>query len=194
MKKLGMIVGNDKSSFVDLLDSADVVVSKDEPIANMVEKYIDELPDNDNLKVLTAYFVEDEYAQSFDGDLENENVYDNYNAIYDYFNYDASQDNFYNVAGAIASSIGSVANLGNTALQGRQKKKYGALDTVMKKQDAKAQWVQAIVQQKQAEAEKQKQESESKAKRTKYWVIGGSVVGGLAIIGLIVYFVKKRNG
>ena len=39
----------------------------------------------------------------------------------------------------------------------------------------------------------QKQEQENKSKQTKYWIIGGSVLGGLAIIGLIVYLVKKKN-
>lgn len=190
MHKLGSIVGNDKSSFADLLESADVVVSNQDTIADMVEKYINELPENDNLKVLTAYFVEDENAQNFDGQIENENVYDNYNAMYDYYEF----DDYSNSVGAIAEGVGALANLGSTALQGRQKKKYGLQDLASKKQDAKAQLVQAIVQQKQAEAEKQKQESESKAKRTKYWIIGGSVVGGLAVIGLIIYLVKKRNG
>jgi len=192
MNKLGTIVANDKSSFSDLLDSADIPVYPTDTTANLVERYIDELPENDNLKVLTAYFVEDE--TNFSGQIENENVYDNYNILYNYFDYDLSnEDQFYNVGGAIAGSIGAVANLGNTALQGRQKKKFGALDTVMKKEESKQELIKAILQQKQLETEKQKQEQENKSKQTKYWIIGGSVIGGLAIIGLIVYLVKKKN-
>ena len=166
MNKLGTIVANDKSSFSDLLDSADIPVYPTDTTANLVERYIDELPENDNLKVLTAYFVEDE--TNFSGSIENESVYDNYNILYNYFDYDLSnEDKFFNVGGAIAGSIGAVANLGNTALQGRQKKKFGALDTVMKKEESKQELIKAILQQKQLETEKQKQEQENKSKQTK---------------------------
>ena len=63
----------------------------------------------------------------------------------------------------------------------------------MKKEESKQELIKAILQQKQLETEKQKQAQENKSKQTKYWIIGGSVIGGLAIIGLIVYLVKKKN-
>lgn len=191
MRKLGTIVANDKSSFVDLLDTANIPVSNNDSLADLVEKYINELPENDELKGLTAYFVEDE--QGFDGEIDNQIVYDNYNDLMDYFNYESNDDQYFNSVGAIAEGVGALANLGNTALQGRQKKKYGALDAVTKKQESKQELVKSILQQKALETEKEKQAQDNKAKQTKYWIIAGSVVGGLAIIGLIVYLVKRRN-
>lgn len=195
MKRMGSIVAHDTSSFVSMLDNAGINATEYDAPEVLIDKYVEELPDNDQLKVMTAYLVENQEASNFSGKIDNNEVYENYNVIYNYWDWDLS-DQFSNaggVVGSIAEGVGALANVGNTALQGRQKKKFGATDTAMKKQETKAELLKSVIAQKQAKAEKEKAEAEAKAKRTKYWIIGGSVVGGLAIIGLVIYFVRKNK-
>ena len=192
---MGSIVAPDTSSFVSMLDNAGINATEYDAPEVLIDKYVEELPDNDQLKVMTAYLVENQEASNFSGKIDNNEVYENYNVIYNYWDWDLS-DQFSNaggVVGSIAEGVGALANVGNTALQGRQKKKFGATDTAMKKQETKAELLKSVIAQKQAKAEKEKAEAEAKAKRTKYWIIGGSVVGGLAIIGLVIYFVRKNK-
>jgi hypothetical protein len=195
MKRMGSVVANDTSSFVSMLDNAGVNASEYDAPEVLIDKYVDELPDNDQLKVMSAYLIENQEASNFSGKVDNNEVYENYNVIYNYWDWDSPEgySNAGGVVGAVAEGVGALANVGNTALQGRQKKKYGATDTAMKKQETKAELLKSVIAQKQAKAEKEKVEADAKAKRTKYWIIGGSVVGGLAIIGLVIYFVRKNK-
>jgi hypothetical protein len=191
MKRMGDIVSNDTSSFVSMLDNAGVSATEFDAPEVLIDKYVDELPDNDQLKVMSAYLIENSYASSFSGQIDNDEVYENYNVIYNYWDWDL-EDQKSNVVGAIAQGVGALANLGQTALQGRQKKKFGATDTAMKMQETKAELLKSVIAQKQAKAEKEKALAEAKSKRTRYWIIGGSVIGGLAIIGTVIYFMRKK--
>ena len=195
MKRMGNIVANDTSSFVSMLDNAGINASEYDAPEMLIDKYVEELPDNDQLKVMSAYLIENQEASNFSGKIDNNEVYENYNVIYNYWDWDLSEkiSNAGGVVGAVAGGVGALANVGNTALQGRQKKMYGATDTAIKKQETKAELLKSVIAQKQAKSEKDKAEAEAKAKKTKYWIIGGSVVGGLAIIGLVIYFVRKNN-
>ena len=195
MKRMGSIVANDTSSFVSMLDNAGINASEYDAPEMLIDKYVEELPDNDQLKVMSAYLIENQEASNFSGKIDNNEVYENYNVIYNYWDWDLSEkiSNAGGVVGAVAGGVGALANVGNTALQGRQKKMYGATDTAIKKQETKAELLKSVIAQKQAKSEKDKAEAEAKAKKTKYWIIGGSVVGGLAIIGLVIYFVRKNN-
>ena len=192
---MGNIVANDTSSFVSMLDNAGINASEYDAPEMLIDKYVEELPDNDQLKVMSAYLIENQEASNFSGKIDNNEVYENYNVIYNYWDWDLSEkiSNAGGVVGAVAGGVGALANVGNTALQGRQKKMYGATDTAIKKQETKAELLKSVIAQKQAKSEKDKAEAEAKAKKTKYWIIGGSVVGGLAIIGLVIYFVRKNN-
>lgn len=192
---MGHIIANDKSSFVSMLDNAGIHASDYDAPEVLIEKYVDELPDNDQLKTMSAYLIESNDSSNFSGKVDNNEVYENYNIIYNYWDWDLEDQvsNAGGVVGAIAGGVGELAKVGNTALQGQQKKKFGATDTAMKKQETKAELLKTVLAQKQAKAEKEKVEAEAKAKKTKYWIIGGSVIGGLAIIGVIIYFVRKKK-
>jgi len=189
---MGKVISNDTSSFVSMLDNSGINASLYDAPEVLIDKYVDELPDNDQLKVMSAYLIENNEASSFSGKVDNNEVYENYNVIYNYWDWDLN-DQVSNVVGAIAQGVGALANVGNTVLQGRQKKMYGATDTAMKKQETKAELLKSVIAQKQAKAEKEKAEADAKAKTTKYWIIGGSVIGGLAIIGVVIYFVRKKK-
>lgn len=192
---MGSIVAHDTSSFVSMLDNAGINASEYDAPEELIDKYVEELPDNDQLKVMSAYLIENQEASNFSGKIDNNEVYENYNVIYNYWDYDFPEkiSNAGGVVGSIAEGVGAIANVGNTALQGRQKKLYGATDTAIKKQETKAELLKSLIAQKQAKADKEKAEADAKAKKTKYWIIGGSVVGGLAIIGLVIYLVRKNK-
>jgi len=191
MKRMGDIVANDTSSFVSMLDNAGISATDYDAPEVLIDKYVDELPNNDQLKVMSAYLIENDYASSFSGQIDNNEVYENYNVIYNYWDWDL-EDQKSNIGGAIVQGVGALANLGNTALQGRQKKKFGATDTAMKMQETKAELLKSVIAKNQAKADQQKAIAEAKSKRTKYWIIGGSVIGGLAIIGTVIYFMRKK--
>jgi hypothetical protein len=58
MKRMGDIVSNDTSSFVSMLDNAGVSATEFDAPEVLIDKYVDELPDNDQLKVMSAYLIE----------------------------------------------------------------------------------------------------------------------------------------
>ena len=187
MSKMGEIMAKDHSDFVDMLDSANVSASGYDAPEVLAEKYVDELPNNDQLKVLTAYMVAKEDASSFDGNLTNEDVYQNFDAIHSYWN-DEDQSN---VVGAIAGAVQGIAGLGTKALENRSQKKFGATNVAQKKAEAKQELLKSVIAQKQAKAEADKKKAEDKAKTNRMLIIGGSVLMGLIAIGTTIYFVRK---
>jgi len=192
MAKMGEVMAHNHSDFVDMLDTANVSASEYDAPEVLAEKYVDELPHNDQLRVLTAYMVADKDASNFDGNISNDDVYANFNAIHDYWN----NDDFSNaggVVGAIAGAVGEGAKLGGKIVEGRQNKKYGATNVAQKKADAKQELLKSVIAQKQAKAEAEKQKAEAKSKTTRMIIIGGSILFGLIAIGTTIYFVRKRK-
>jgi hypothetical protein len=62
-----------------------------------------------------------------------------------------------------------------------------------KQADAKRQMIQAVLENKKLQEEAQKKKNEEKSKTKRYLIIGGSVIGGLALIGLVIYFIKRKK-
>lgn len=189
MSKMGEIMAKDHSDFVDMLDSANVSASVTDTPEVLAEKYVDELPDNDQLKVLTAYIVAKEDASSFDGNVSNEDVYQNFDAIHSYW----SDEDQSNVVGAIAGAVQGVAGLGTKALEMRSQKKFGATNVAQKRAEAKQELLRSALAQRQAKAEAEKKRAEDKAKTTRTLIIVGSVILGLVAIGTTIYFVRKNK-
>jgi hypothetical protein len=188
MQRMGRVIVENQSSFIDMLDSADVDASNYDAPEVLIDKYVDALPDNEELQVMSAFILEDVDRSSFNGKIENDDVYRNYEVMYHYWKPESQS----NVAGAIAGAVQGVAGLGTKALELRQQKKFGALNLAQKKADSKTALIQSVIAQKQAKAEADKAKQEAQAKKTKYWLIGGGVVLGLAIIGITIYMVRKK--
>lgn len=185
MNRMGNVIVNNKTDFIDMLDASNVNYSGTDD-AELVSCYVEELPYNNNLQIMTSYILEDIDKSNFKGEIENHDVYENYKNIFNYWDFDGEENS--NVAGAL---VGAVANIGNTALQNRNKKKFGTLDVAQKQADTKNELIKSIIAQKQAKIEADKIKAEKQAKNSKYLIIGGSIVGALAIIGVVVYL--KRN-
>jgi hypothetical protein len=184
MNRMGNVIVNNKTDFIDMLDASNVNYSGTDE-AELVSCYVDELPYNNNLQIMTSYLLEDIDKSNFNGNIENHDVYENYKNIFNYWDFDGEENSDF------GGTIGAVANLGATAIQSRQNKKFGATNTAKKQADTKNELIKSIIAQKQAKIEADKIKAEKVSKNSKYWIIGGSIVGAIAVIGLVIYL--KRN-
>ena len=190
MSRLGQIIVKDKSDFVSMLDAANTPYQSTED-SELIKAFIIDIPENDQLKVLTSYMLEDKVKAT--PSIDNEAVYDNYETIYNYWDFDVPESEIKsNVGGAIATAVGAGANLTNTALQGRQQRKYGATMAAQKQAESKTELLKGLIAQKQAEADKTKAIEEGKSKTKRNLIIAGAVVTGFAIIGTVIYFIRRK--
>jgi hypothetical protein len=172
-----------------MLDASNVNFSGTDE-SELVSCYVDELPYNSNLQIMTSYLLEDIDKSNFSGNIENHDVYENYKNIFNYWDFDGEENS--NAGGLVAGSVGAVANLGATAIQSRQNKKFGAINTAKKQEETKNELIKSIIAQKQAKIEADKKKSETISKNSKYWIIGGSIVGALTVIGLVIYLKRGK--
>ena len=185
MKDMGNILATDKDAFIDVLEASDIPVKSTDEY-DLIDVYIDNLPSSDALKVTSAYVL-GEKSSGFSG-IDNKEVCANYDILYNFFDEEMS-----NTAGLIAGAIKASAELGSTISKGQQQKKYGASMSAEKQADAKRQMIQAVLENKKMQEEDPKKENEEKSKTKRYLIIGGSVIGGLALIGLVIYFIKRKK-
>jgi hypothetical protein len=197
LSEVGNIIVTNRGDFEDLLTESGVLgdfsAMSD---AQLVDAYIENINKNKDLQLGTSMLVNFHNKQSsMDGESEMDDacVKAGYHTLKVYFS--SPSENYYNAGGvttqAVAQGVGELAKLGGKLSDARQKKKYGALDMAEKKQDAKAIMTQQILAQRQAQIEAQKSKQEATAKTTRtVLIIGGSVVG-LAIVGFIIYKLRK---
>ena len=185
MKDMGNILATDKEAFIDVLEASDIPVKSTDEY-DLIDVYIDNLPSSDALKVTSAYVL-GEKSSGFSG-VDNKEVCANYDILYNFFDEEMS-----NTAGLIAGAIKESAKLGTAITKGQQQKKYGASMSAEKQADAKRQMIQAVLENKKLQEEAQKKKNEEKSKTKRYLIIGGSVIGGLALIGLVIYFIKRKK-
>jgi hypothetical protein len=218
MSELGSILIKSKKDFVDLLNESDIIAYDTMSDNQLVDLYVSNLDRNKKLRLGTALLINMHNKQiGFDGDEEvsNDGVKVSAIVLDDYYgaegtmdsseDYDAptiggtmssSEEDYSYVPGvaqAIAGAVQGVATLGTKISEGQQKKKYGSLDIATKKQDAKAQMTQQILAQRLAETENKKKEDEQKQKTTRTILIVGGVLVGLTLIGMGIYFLRKKN-
>jgi hypothetical protein len=189
MNRMGVVIVNNKADFIDMLDASNVNFSGTDE-SELVSCYVDELPYNSNLQIMTSYLLEDIDKSNFSGNIENHDVYENYKNIFNYWDFDGEENS--NAGGLVAGSVGAVANLGATAIQSRQNKKFGAINTAKKQEETKNELIKSIIAQKQAKIEADKKKAETISKNSKYWIIGGSIVGALTVIGLVIYLKRGK--
>jgi hypothetical protein len=185
------LIIQDPSSVADLLEANDIDLDPSlrlNPI-ELTDAYVDNLPDLDSLKIGTAYLVHKNESSSVDGVVDNDTIYDYFDAISEHF------DDYSNTAGAIAGAIGASANLGSKIVESRQKRKYSGTDLAQKQAESRQAIISGIMAKKQADAltQQKKIEADQKAKNQKNILIG-SVFGLVIIVGAIFVFKMKKNG
>lgn len=191
MKELGNILVRNKKDFVDLLNESGIDASLKDSNIDLVNLFVNNIDTNRKLILGSSMLVAMHNKQmGFDGEdeLSDQGIKNSYKVMKEYF-----IDDFSNAGGAIAGAIGVLGNVGTTAMQGQQKKKYGGLDIVAKKEASKQAIIQSILEQKKLQAETVKKQQEEKAKTKKLvYIIGGSVLA-LGILGFVIYMVKRKK-
>jgi hypothetical protein len=191
MRQMGVLIVQDPSSVADLLEANEIELDSDvrlDPIV-LTDAYVENLPELDSLKLGTSYLVNRNESSSLDGTVDNDTIYDYFDAISEHF------DSYSNVGGAIAGAIGASANLGSKIVEGRQKKKYAGTDLAQKQAETRQAIISGIMAQKQADAvaKQKKLENDQKAKKQKNILIG-SIIGLTVIVGAILVLKMKKNG
>lgn len=197
MYELGNILVSNKKDFVELLNQSGIQASINDSDSKLVNLFISNIGENKKLSLGASLLVHVHNKEvNFDGNSEisDEGVKCAYGLMNSYFSGDEEgYSNAIDPVGAIAEGVGSLANLGTTIAQGQQKKKYGALDLASKKQEARSAMAQKILDIKQGQIEAAKKKQEGKSKTTRTLLIVGGVILGLAVIGGIIYAIKKRK-
>jgi hypothetical protein len=199
MKEVGTSLAKNKSDFIELLTSSGVPANDSMSDIELVNSFVNALPQNKSLMISTAYMINNQNRfVSADGteQISDKGVKVSYKVMYDFFTKDdLNSQEFLNASGdvaAIAQGVGALANLGTSGIGAIQKKKYGAMDALGKQQEAKNQLIQSVLATKQAEATAKQKSAESSAKTKKILLIGGLSLLGLVGIGLIIYKIKKK--
>ena len=197
MRSLGECLVKNKNEFVVLLNESGVSSSENDSVASLIDKYVNNICHNQKLMLGTSLLLEMKNKTSNADGVQDDNIKNGYFLIRDYLSFDGDEEGYSNVAAdpvsAVAQGVGELAKLGTTALQGSQKRKFGALDLATKRQETQSALIQAVVQQKQAklEADKKKEEQEQKSKRTVI-IVSASIVG-LAVVGLAIFLVMRKK-
>lgn len=182
MNEMGKVVHDDKDAFIDLLEVSGVPVESTDD-TKLIDVYIENIPENDDLKVCSAYLLTEKMF-GVDG-VTNREVCKRYDVLNNHW------EGFSNFGWG--EVVNKAVDVGKNVYESQQKKKTSATDLAQKKAESKTEMIKSLLAQKQAKEEKEKAQTEAKAKTKKAWIIGGSVVGGLAILGLIVYLVKRNR-
>lgn len=200
MQELARVLVERKKDFVELLNYAKVYANEQMSDAELITLFMDNINTNKNLMLGAALLVNvHNKTVGFDGaeEISDAGVKATYKTMCIYFDadhYPDPADFYYSAEGGLFGSIvDTVGGLGGKVLDSQRAKKFGALDTLNKKQDAKNQMVQSVLSQRQAQIEQQTKAKEQRAKTIRLsLIIGGSIVGVLAIIG-VVYYIKKHK-
>lgn len=195
MQQMGVVIATNPQMIADLLEANDIdldLATELSPI-ELTDVYVDNLPDNDSLKLGTAYLISRFEASSFNGQADDDEIKKYYESLEDFWGNDYS--NAGGVVGAVAGTIGSGLDFGKTIAEGRQKKKYFGQDFANKQVESRQAIITGLLAKKQADslANQKRLEEQQKTKRKRNIIIG-SVVGATLIIGVILFFKLRKNG
>jgi hypothetical protein len=212
MRELGNILVHQKNDFVHLLNESGVPASVGDSETILINKFVDNISDNPKLMLGASLLANHHNRQiGFDGssELSDDGVKNGYFVIQEFFGDRYSYTNgdtgpigastlkggaTGGTAGLVIGAIGDIAKATTKVSEGQQKKKYGGMDYLSKKQDSKTAIVQAVMAQRQAQidAAKKTQEDKSKTRRLTY-IVGGSVLGAALIVTLVLVLKNKRK-
>lgn len=204
MQELANIFVKKREDFVYMLTNAGLDANMNMTDGQLIDLFLDNVHSNKKLLLGTAFLIaHNNKVVSFDGDdeISESGMKATHKVLYNYFdadkydNFDSeSYSNAVDPVSAIATALGQGAKLGTAITEKKalgEKQQIAQTELMGKKAEAKQQLVQSILAQRQAEqaGKLAKQEAISKNKKIAL-IIGGSLLG-LAVIGFIIYKVKK---
>jgi hypothetical protein len=189
MQQMGIVIATNPRLVADLLEANEVNLDLAKTLQplDLTDCYLQNLPQNDSLKLGSAYLVNRFEESAFDGDVDNDTIREYYEAIDDYW----SDDEHSNWVGAVAGALGSGAELGKSIVEAKNKKKFFGSDLAEKQASSRQAMIQGILAKKKEESDLRKKEQDAKTKRT---IIIASVVGAGLLIGVIVFLRLRKNG
>ena len=180
-RELGIALADNKRNFVDLLNESGVPASLNDSHIELVNKFVDNVPYNAKLRLGASLLVNSQNQEvQFDGkkSIDKTNVRNCYRVMSNRYS------NFVD-PNLIASAVQSATQLGDTAIKGQQRKKFGALDIAQQREQQRAEIMKTL-------AEKKKADAEAKSKTKKVLMIVGGSLLGLVVITLAVLKLKKK--
>ena len=186
-RELGNALASSKTNFVDLLNESGIPASIDDTHIELVNKFVDNVPYNAKLRLGASLLVNSENQEvGFDGKkaIDKTNVRNCYRVMTNKY-----KEPYSNVAAdpvsAIAQGVGELSKLGNTALQGRQKRQGAGLEITKQREAQRAEIMKTL-------ADKKKAEADAKTKTNKVlMIVGGSLLGLVVITFAVLKFKKK---
>lgn len=180
-REIGNILATNKRDFVDLLNESGIAASNGNTNIELVNKFVDNMTTNAKLRLGTALLINQENQEvSFDGrrTINKDNVRNSYRVMTNRYS------NFVD-PNIIAGAIQGATQLGDTAIKGQQRKKFGSLDIAQQREAQRAEIMKSIADKKKAEAEQK-----SKTNKT-LMIIGGSLLG-LVVLTVAVIKLRKK--
>jgi len=180
-REIGSILATNKRDFVDLLNESGIAAENSNTTIELVNKFVDNMPTNAKLRLGTALLINQENQEvSFDGSrtINKDNVRNCYRVMTNKYS------NFVD-PNLIASAVQSATQLGDTAIKGQQRKKFGGLDIAQQREAQRTEIMKTI-------ADKKKAEAETKSKTNKMLMIVGGSLLGLVVITFAVLKLKKK--
>ncbi len=211
MDELGKVVVHHRADFVDLLVNSDSPAHATLADTELIKMYFDNIRKKELLigtallvnmhnKVQSGFNGESEVndsavkavykvmSSSLAGPLTNEQIEAKRQ---DWRNLGVPETQWNNAGGVIAGAIGAVAGLGSKLAENQGKKKYGATDSLAAQQAAKSALTQSILAERKAQITAATKAKEAKAKNLRIGLIVGGSILGIALIGTVIYFIKK---
>lgn len=208
MAQLGGILVKDRANFINLLNESGIHADENMDERQLMSLFIENININKQLILGTSLLINSHNkTTNFDGEEEmnDDSVRSSFSAIETYYGADEQQTagsagaNVLGkaasggVVGAIAGALGEGAKLGNTIAINRGKKQNAISDMLAKKEESKNAMVQGIIAQKSKMAEAKLKAQEFASKNKKTILIVGGVVLGLTILGVAIYYIKKKK-
>lgn len=194
LNELAKCLLKDRENFIEVLRSADISVLDSATDLQLLDLFVNNAPDNQKLLLGASLLINHRnQTVNFDGEeeLSDAGVKVVYKELQSAFCFDGEDEIEYeNAVGAIATAVGATAGLANTAVQARQRKKYGLSDMASKQAEARSQLIQSVIAQKQAETQQKVEQAKSNNKKTMF--IAG-VVGAIVLVGIAFLIYKKRQ-
>lgn len=194
MRELGNILVREKQDFVDLLNESGVEAMIIDSNAELVDKFVENLPHNRNLMIGASLLTQmHNRKMGFDGSdtIDDRMVKNGYGVMQSYFSGNYQEEEHSNVVAAILGATAAGAGLTKTLIDKKREKEGVGRNVATQKEASKQAIIQGILAQQQSKADALKQEQQDKAKTRKLlYIIGGSILA-IAVIGVVAYTIKK---
>jgi hypothetical protein len=191
-RELANALIKERENFIEVLQQANINVPQSATDTELVDLFVANAPTN-NALLLNASMLVNHLNQTtnFDGEQEisDAGVKTVYREMKNYFS-GCEEEPKSNWVGAALGLASAGAGLTSTAIQAKQKKKYGVSESAEKQAEARRQILQQLIAKKQADAEVQAKKDKQK---NTLLIVGVGVVGLVIVVGLIVYLKKKNN-